>query len=57
MERKICLNTPQEAEIQCGVPHLCGVLGLFFRKASNPLRKIACGVPHDAEFCMMLNSA
>ena len=27
----------------------------FSAKASNPLRKIACGVPHDAEF--MRNSA
>ena len=29
----------------------------FSAKASNPLRKIACGVPHDAEFRMMRNSA
>ena len=63
MERKICLNTPQEAEIQCGVPHLCGVLGLFFLKgfqslAENSMWSSAwCWILHDAEFRMMRSSA
>ena len=63
MERKKSPNTPQEAEIQCGVPHLCGVLGLFFRiGATSTLRKTmrssaGCGIPHGANFRILQSSA
>ena len=63
MERKKSPNTPQEAEIQCGVPHLCGVLGLFFRiGATSTLRKTmrssaGCGIPHGANFRILRSSA
>ena len=32
-------------------------IGTLFRKGFQSLRKIACGVPHDAEFRMMRSSA
>ena len=46
MMRKICSNTPHQAEFECGIPHDAEYWNIF----SASCGKVTGNSPHDAEF-------